>query len=226
MRVVIGTLNEGSLHAALKSWYANPGDLIEHPVDGYVIDLVREELLIEVQTGGFAPLRTKLENLMSRHRVRIVAPVPQLRTIVRVTEEGEVLGRRRSPKKGRFEDIFARLVSFPTLIDDPRFELDVLLTAEDEVRVHRPGEARRRKGWVVLGRSLVEVTDHRTLRSSTDLAQFLPTDLPDAFSTADLARSAAIPRRLAQQMAYCLRAAGVVAIAGKEGNSLLYRRGA
>ena len=51
---MIGTLNEGSLHAALKLWYADPGDLVEHPVDGYVIDLVRDDLLIEVQTGGFA----------------------------------------------------------------------------------------------------------------------------------------------------------------------------
>jgi hypothetical protein len=221
---VIGTLNEGSLHAALKVWYATPGDLIEHPVDGYVIDLVRDGLLIELQTGGFSPLRVKLEDLTKRHRVRVVAPMAHTRTIVRVSEEGEVLSARRSPKHGRYEDIFARLVSFPTLIDHEGFELDVLLTVEDEVRVHRPGQAWRRKGWVVLGRSLSEVKDSMRIRSSADLARFLPTGLPAPFSTADIARLATLPRRVAQQMTYCLRATGVIEIAGKEGNSLLYGR--
>jgi hypothetical protein len=41
---IIGTLMETSLHAALKEWYAQPGDRTEVPMDGYVIDLVRDEL--------------------------------------------------------------------------------------------------------------------------------------------------------------------------------------
>ena len=53
----IGTLNEGALHAQLKDWYRRPGDRIERVVDGFVVDLVRAELLVEIQTGGFAPLR-------------------------------------------------------------------------------------------------------------------------------------------------------------------------
>ncbi|MGZ5382571.1 MAG: hypothetical protein ACXW1Y_01825 [Acidimicrobiia bacterium] len=223
---MIGTLNEGSLHAALKVWYATPGDLIEHPVDGYVIDLVRNGLLIEVQTGGFSQLRAKLDDLTKRHSVRLVAPVAHTRTIIRVSEEGELLSSRRSPKHGRYEDIFSRLVSFPTLVDHPGFELDVLLTVEDEVRVHRPGQAWRRKGWVVLGRSLSDVKDKTRIRSSADLARFLPAGLPAPFSTADIARLATLSRRVAQQMTYCLRATGVVEIAGKEGNSVLFRRSA
>jgi hypothetical protein len=30
---VIGTLNEGALHAQLKEWYRRPGDRVEQPVD-------------------------------------------------------------------------------------------------------------------------------------------------------------------------------------------------
>lgn len=37
----IGTLNEKPLHAALKGWYARPGDRFEVPVDGYLVDIVR-----------------------------------------------------------------------------------------------------------------------------------------------------------------------------------------
>ena len=221
---VIGTLNEGSLHAALKRWYSAPGDLVEHPVDGYVVDLIRDELLIEVQTGGFAPLRSKLDDLTERHPVRVVAPIPLTRTIIKMSDEGEPVSSRRSPKHGRIEDIFARLVSIPKLIEREGFELDILLTVEDEIRVHRPGQAWRRNGWVVLGRSLVEVIESRMVRDPGDLVRMLPVGLPSDFSTADVAESARLSRRVAQQMVYCLRATGMVEIVGKEGNTLIYRK--
>src|SRR5690242_20998498 len=81
---VIGELREGPLHRALKDWLARPGDRLEVPFEGYVIDLVRADgELVEVQTGGFAPLRSKLDALLDRHRVRIVHPVPARRSIVR-----------------------------------------------------------------------------------------------------------------------------------------------
>ena len=45
--------------------------------DGYVIDLVRADgELVEIQTGGFSPLRRKLDALLDRHRMRIVHPGP------------------------------------------------------------------------------------------------------------------------------------------------------
>ena len=223
-RGMIGTLNEGSLHAALKLWYAEPGDLVECAVDGYVIDLVRDELLIEVQTGGFAPLRPKLEELTRRHPVRVVAPIARTRSIIRVSEEGERISGRLSPKHGRYEDIFTRLVSIPTLIEQKSFELDVVLTVEDEVRVHRPGQAWRRKGWVVLGRALVDVVESMRIQTPDDLVGLLPAELPAVFSTADLAGSSGIARRVAQHMVYCLRALGRLESTGKEGNALLYRR--
>ncbi|MGH7006278.1 MAG: hypothetical protein ACREIP_20215, partial [Alphaproteobacteria bacterium] len=37
----IGLLRETDLHAALKRWYAQPGDEFETALDGYVIDIRR-----------------------------------------------------------------------------------------------------------------------------------------------------------------------------------------
>jgi hypothetical protein len=221
---VIGTLNEGSLHAQLKDWCFQPGDLAEQPVDGYVIDLVRGDLLIEIQTGGFSPLRKKLERLLDDHRVRLVAPIARERRIVKMEAGGEVLSTRRSPKHGRFEDIFSRLVSVPTLIRHEGFELDVLLTVEDEYRVHQPGKAWRRNGWVIAGRALSAVGDSTLFTSADDLAGLLPHDLPEPFTTADLAERLIAPRRLAQQMAFCLRQIEVLQISGKAGNAVEYVR--
>jgi hypothetical protein len=97
----IGTLREKPLHASLKRWYARPGDGIEVPVDGFVIDLVRENLLIEVQTRGFSSMKQKATALLDHgYRLRIVHPIPVDKWIVKVDADDTVLSRRRSPKHG------------------------------------------------------------------------------------------------------------------------------
>jgi len=223
-RAAIGTLNEGALHAQLKDWYRRPGDRVEQLVDGFVVDLVRGELLVEIQTGSFAPLRRKLEQLTQHHRLRLVAPVPLVRRIVRLGEEGEPLSARRSPRPGRVEDIFSRLVSIPALLCQPQFELELLLTHQDELRVHRHGSAFRRRGWVIVGRRLVSVEERVRVTCPDDAARLLPGNLPALFDTAQLADAAAIERRLAQQMTFCLRAMGVLHTAGKRGNAIVHRQ--
>ena len=220
---MIGTLNEGALHAQLKEWCRRPGDHVEEKVGGYVIDLVRDGLLIEVQTGGFAPLRRKLAALLETHRVRVVAPVAVSRRIVRVSAEGEVLSSRRSPKHERIEDVFSRLVSIPALLAHPRFELEVVLAHVDEVRTFDARRAWRRRGWVVAGRSLASVDGSVLLSSQADAAALLPEGLPDAFDTLELANAAGIDRGVAQQMAYCLRHCGAISSSEKRGQAFLYR---
>lgn len=219
----IGTLNEKPLHASLKQWCALPGDRFEVPVDGYVIDVVRDELLIEVQTGGFSSMKVKAGALLDGdHRLRIVHPVALDRWIVRVEDDGTIVSRRRSPKHGAVVDVFAELVSFPGLLVHPRFEVEVVLTIEEEYRRHIPGKAWRRKGWVVFERRLVEVVDAVLLRDVDDLMALLPDDLPIPFTTAELSAGLGCPRRSAQQFAYCLREAGLIDLVGKQGNALEY----
>ena len=222
----IGTLREKPLHASLKRWYARPGDRVEVPVDGFVIDLVREELLIEVQTRGFSSMKQKAIALLGLgHRVRIIHPIPVDKWIVKLDADGTVLSRRRSPKHGSPTDVFAELVSFPDLLAHPQLEVEVLLTIEEEYRRYTPDRSWRRKGWTVVERRLIEVTDTLLLRHAEDLIGLLPDDLPETFTTADLAEKLGRPRRAAQQMAYCLRKVGAIVAVGKHGPAIEYRVG-
>lgn len=220
----IGTLREKPLHASLKRWYARSGDRIEVPVDGFVIDLVREDLLIEVQTRGFSSMKQKITTLLDLgHRVRVVHPIPIDKWIVKVDADGTVLSRRRSPKHGNPTDVFAELVSFPNLLADPRLEIDVILTNEEEYRRYTPNRSWRRKGWTIEERRLIDVVDTLLISNTDDLAALLPAGLSDPFTTADLATELGRPRRSAQQMAYCLRIADVIVAVGKRGNAVEYR---
>jgi hypothetical protein len=221
----IGTLNEKPLHAALKEWCAKPGDRVEVEVDGYLVDLVRGDLLIEIQTGGFSGIKQKLWTLTEAHRLRLVYPVAHEKWIVKLAGDGQrQLSRRKSPKRGQVEDVFAELVSLPRLITRTNFSLDVLLIQEEEARVHEPGRAWRRRGWVTHERRLLQVLSRHTFETGTDLAGLLPASLGGEFTTADLAAALSRPRWLAQKMAYCLRKAGLIQAVGKRGRSILYTR--
>ena len=50
----------------------------------------------------------------------------------------------------------------------------------------------------------------------------IPQDLPQHFTTADMARVMEVPRWLAQKAAYCLRNMDAIAQIGKQGRSNLY----
>lgn len=219
----IGTLREGPLHAALKAWVAAPGDRLEVPVEGFVVDVVRDEELIEVQTGSFGALGKKLDRLLDEHRVTVVVPLAYRSRITKVGEGGEVVSERWSPKKERRLSVFSRLVSFPALVDHPNLGLRVLGTHQREIRTHHEGKAWRRRGWVVEERHLLDVVDDFPIASVGEALDLLPA-MDEPFGTADAAEAAGIDRRLAQQAVYCLRHMGALEEVGRTGNAVLYSR--
>jgi hypothetical protein len=91
----IGLLNEKPLHAALKAWCARAGDRMEVGVDGYVIDIVRGDLLLEIQTRNLAAIKAKLTNLVRGHRVRLIYPIAQEKWIVKSAGKGSRCVTRR-----------------------------------------------------------------------------------------------------------------------------------
>ena len=220
---MIGTLKETSLHAALKRWYARPGDDVEAEVDGYVVDLRRGATLIEIQTRGFAAVRRKLRALVERHPVRLLHPIASENVIVRMPRTGATpLSRRRSPKRGRSVQVFVELVSIPDLICHPNFSLEVLMTRQEEILRPGRGGSRQRRGWRIEDRRLVEVLERAAFESAKDFRRFLPLTLAEPFTSRDVAEATGLPLHLVQKMTYCMRRMGLIAPAGKRRASIEY----
>ncbi len=218
----IGLLNEKPLHAALKEWYACPEDRLEVSVAGFVIDVVQGDLLVEIQTGNFASMKSKLIELTRAHPVRLVYPIAQEKWIVKLAKgESGPTSRRKSPKRGKVEDVFWELVSFPELLLSPNFSLEVLLIQEEEVRRYE-GKHRWRRGWVTEERRLLEVVQRRLFETPADIGTLLPPGLREPFAAKDLADVIDGRRKLAQKMAYCMRKMGVIERVGKRGRANLY----
>lgn len=214
----IGTLNEGGLHRGLKDWLALPGDRFEVPLGEFVIDIVRDDLLIEIQTGSIGAMGRKLDHLLDHHRIRIVRPIAATRWLVQPGKP-----RRKSPTKLRLWSIFDELVSIPTLLEHPNLELQVVLVEETELRSATDRVRRSRRGRVV-ERRLETVLDQRLFRDLRDLLDVLPSDLPQPFGTSDLARAARLPRDLAQRICYVLRHAALIHEVERSRAGVSYRR--
>ncbi len=220
-------MSEKPLHAALKEWYARPEDQLEVSVDGFVIDILQGDLLVEIQTRSFSAIKNKLAALTGSHSMRLVYPIAAEKWLVKLAKDGRAQPtRRKSPKRGTVEHLFAELVSFPCLLAHPNFSLEVLLIQEEELRRHDSRRAWRRRGWVTQERRLLAVVGRHLFETPADLAALLPPALVEPFTTADLAAALSIRRRLAQQMAYCLREMGTLRPEGKRGNAILYSRAA
>jgi hypothetical protein len=216
-------MTEYSLHSEIKDWYMLSGDELEAKVEHFIIDIIRGKLLIEIQTGNFSAIKRKLVKLLLNNKVRLVYPVAELKWIVHISKSGEFIRRRKSPKKGKLTDLFYELVHTPTLIKNPNFSLEVLIIEEEEVRCKDGRGSWRRRGISVKDRKLLNVFDRIIFKNNQDFLKFLPNELDEYFTNKVLALKMGISIVLAQKITYCLRKMGVISIAGKKSNELMFK---
>jgi len=219
----IGTLAEKSLHAGIKEWYGRSTDQFEVKVDGFVIDIVRGEQLIEIQTRHFGAMKRKLKRLLEQHPVLLLHPIAQDKWIVRQTAVGEPISRRKSPKKGQPLDLFSELMRIPHLLPHPNLVVGAVLTQQEEIWRDDGQGSWRRKGWSLHDHQLLNVVGMHTFATPSDLLTLLPPDLPQPFTNRQLAKLAKIRTNLAQRITYTLARCGTLEQCGKAGRAYEYQ---
>lgn len=215
-------MTEYSLHSEIIDWYSVSGDEFEVKMDGFIIDILRDNLLIEIQTRNFSAIKKKLIKLLLNDQVRLVFPIAKLKWIVHISKSGEFVRKRRSPKKGKLTDLFYELVHLPHLIGNNNFSLEVLLIEEEELRCHDGKGSWRRRGVSVKDRKLLNVFNRVIFENNRDFLSFLPDDMVRPFTNRILATKLGVSIRLAQKITYCLRRMDVLSIAGKKKKELLF----
>ena len=216
-------MNEHSLHSEIKNWYSLPGDKFEVKIDDFIVDIVRHALLIEIQTRNFSAIKTKLTRLLESHEVRLVYPIPQLKWIVHVAKSGEMIRRRKSPRKGRLVDLFYELVNTPSLVKEENFSLEVLMIEEEELRCNDGKGSWRRRGISIKDRRLMNVNSKSLFKNEKDFLRFLPNYLIDPFTNKEFAKLSGVSINLARRITYCLRKMGAITPTGKKGKELIFK---
>ena len=222
--ILLKIMNEFSLHSEIKKVYSISGDQFEVKLDNYIVDILRGNLVIEVQTKNFSALKEKLQTLTEKYQVRLVYPLPEKKLITYVTKDQVVLDTRKSPRKGRLTDLFDELVMIPHMIGVENFSLEVLFIDEEEVRSNDGKGSWRRKGVSIKERKLLKVNDRILFQNRADYLKILPENLNEVFTNRELAKLAKISVRTARQITYCLRKGGVIRLAGKKGRELGFQK--
>ncbi|MFZ7137204.1 MAG: hypothetical protein ACOWW1_02115 [archaeon] len=217
-------MTEYSLHMDIKEWYSGASNQVEVKVDDFIIDVINKEgLLIEIQTRNLSAIKNKLRKLLEENKVRLVYPIAKMKWIVHVSESGEFIRKRKSPKKGKLTDLFVELVHLPSLMIHENFSFEVLLIEEEETRSDDGKGSWRRKGISIKDRKLVKIFDRVVFENKTDFLKILPEDLDENFTNKILAKKMGISNRLAQKITYCLRKMNVLTVVGKKRRELILK---
>ncbi|MCI8554911.1 MAG: hypothetical protein HFJ80_08210 [Clostridiales bacterium] len=220
----IGVKQERSLHAILKYWLQPDDALHEQKLPcGLIADILDGDRVIEIQTGGFSRLRTKLERLLPLYPVTVVYPIPHRKRLIWMGEDGELSAPHPSPKKGEVWDVAPELVFIPRLLSHKNLTLRLMLLDMDEYRALDGWSRDKKRGSHRMERiptALIETVDFQGI---ADYCRLLPQGLPDPFTSADVTRACRRRGKLPQQLLYVLHTSGAIIRTGKKSNAYLYR---
>lgn len=222
----IGTYGEKTIHAVLKSYFEPYYDNHEQRTGKFVADIVGENGIIEIQTGGFDKLRNKLKEFLTVAKVTVVYPIPHNKWLISLNSEtGEAGRRRKSPHTGTIYDVFPELYKIKSFLNDDNFNLCLILIDMDEYRCspETTGLKRgRRKGYTRYDRIPLELVDEIHLCDKSDWLIFIPNGLSEEFTAKDFSAQAKIHISDAQLALNILSHMGIVIRIGKKGNSYIY----
>ena len=221
---LLKVMNEYAIHSEIKRFYSLPGDHFEVKLDKYIVDILRGQLVIEVQTRNFSALKEKLQTLTKKYQVRLVYPLPEKKWITYITKDNLFINTRKSPKKGRLTDLFRELVMIPQMIGEKNFSLEVLFIDEEEIRCDDGKGSWRRRGVSIKERRLLQVNSRILLQNKTDYLKLLPDTLNQVFTNRELAKLAEISVGTARQLTYCLRKSKIIRVAEKNGRELRFQK--
>ena len=193
----IGILAEKPLHATLQWWVDDNPDHHEVTLPcGKVADVFDGERVYEIQTGGFSPLRKKLEALLDTYPVTVVHPIPRRKYLSWIDPEtGATTVPRKSPKVGTFTQGAPQLVYLLPLLDHPHLTIRFLLMDVEEQRLADGwgnGGKRGSHRAVMLPLTLEGTL---TLTCADDYAALLPAGLPAEFTAAQFGKAAKLQGR-------------------------------
>lgn len=204
------TYNESRLHNTLKNLYSEIYDgYTEVEKDGYVYDIVTKKgNVIEIQTKNLSKLLSKITDTINYgHNIKLVHPVIIVNTIILMDENGNIISKRKSPKKGSIYDIFKELTSIYPILLNPHFSLEIVEIEITEERIRtedlvqsKNKKRRYKKNWNKINKNLEKIINTRRFKNKEDYLSLLPKSLPQEFCAKDL--SAAFKKEKAPSNAY------------------------
>lgn len=220
----IGTLGEKTLHAALK-YYLEPDPLFHEVKTGpYIADIFRDGSIVEIQTRGFSKMKAKLEAFLPHYRVTVVYPIAQLKWLIWLDpESGETTKKRKSPKRGVYQEAFFELYWIRNFLAHPNLYFHLLLLEVEEYRLLNGWNDTRKRGASRYERIPLRLNEELLVGGNLGYGELVPPSLSADFTTKDFAGASGISPAGAQRAVNSLLRAGALERTGKQGRLYTYR---
>jgi hypothetical protein len=220
----VGTLSEKLLHRVLKYTVEPREEYHELAFLGSVADIRNENGITEIQTKNLIKLLPKLKKLLPKEKVTVIIPIIHEKNLAWLDPAtGELLEKRRSPRRGRLSDALPELASISELLGNENLVIRIIMLDVDEYKLldgygkdgkHRATKLNR------IPNAIVNVID---LRSPGELCELLPTGLEASFTSAELLRSLGLRSRKTSFAKKLLLTHGIIERIGTDGRAHLYK---
>ncbi len=221
----IGTLNEGSLHEALKR-YIDPDETHwEQKIGRSVCDIVGDDGIFEIQTRSFYAMKRKLTALLEDHVVTVVYPIVTEKLVYWMAPEtGERTGGRRSPRRGKPSDVLRELPGLgPDIVGHENFRLRLVFVTADEYKYLNGWSEDKKRGASRMDRVVKDIVGDVTV-SGDDLLTLLPEDLPEQFTARDAAKKSNLKDDAMSSALKLMTDLSLLKRVGKEKRRYIYER--
>ena len=145
--------------------------------------------IIEIQTRSFDRMRPKLERFLPLYPVTIVYPIPYCKHVFWIDEEtGEISGGRKSPLKGSPYLAFKELYRIKAYLQDPNLTIRLTFLNMEEYKLLNGWSRDKKRGSVRYDRIPVSIEGEMEFTCAQDYVQLIPYDLPEPFTSVQLAK--------------------------------------
>ncbi|MBR1537200.1 MAG: hypothetical protein IJ630_09700 [Treponema sp.] len=183
---MINTYNESSLHATLKKIYAlESNGTMEVKLDDtqWICDIMGEDKnIIEIQTSNLSALTEKAQYILeSGRKIKIVHPIAETKWIELYSSNGELLHKKKSPKKATFYESLRGMTQICPLFLHPNCTLELLYCEISELRrkteeptQNQTKSRRKLKAYLPMGKRLEKIIRKEKFQTKEDWEKLIP----------------------------------------------------
>lgn len=219
----IGTLNEKSIHAALKNYIEPDETKHEIRINGYIADIFNNGEIIEIQSKDFSKLRNKLSSYIPQYKVRIVYPINIVKYINWVDPiTHDVLERRKSPSRTSKQDMFSELYKIREYLSNDNLSFTAMLLETEEYKYLDGYGKNNKNNATKIDKIPTSIIDEINFNVDGGYGQFIQSSLKSEFTANEFAKEAHCKLETARTTLLILNELGYVTRIGRKGRRYLY----
>lgn len=216
----IGTKQERTLHQYLKYYFCNESKYHEQKCYGYIVDILKDEKIIEIQTSSFNAMRKKLETLLNIYPITIVYPIINEKIIHNYDEDGCLINIKKSPKKEHPLKIGKELYKINYLLNNKNLSFICPILKIEEHRIPYINRYKQLK-MTRIDQIPYELVDFVEFKSKTDYQNLIPFD--NEFTALEFKKKLKLSPKEASAALIVLRTLNVIEVIRKDGKKHIYK---